>query len=236
MQYLVRVSPQLLESMTLAAIESYCYGDGAIESGENTSAHVSKEILGHIWGYRKIERDRTIFFLDRMSLNISATRGPDSVFDLNNRAAGLKNEVVKFLSPELSLLGDFHTHPHPNTSEAVVRREGLYRFSPEDFESFIGDDLIWESSHNNPVMLVITVCERRKAVTDVSDYPHWNIATYPIGQFRFWISAVVGFLAGGKGTSRKRRKHTLNKAARVQLSIDNYIQSLEGERVEIDQG
>ena len=121
MQYLVRVSPQLLESMTLAAIESYCYGDGAIESGENTSAHVSKEILGHIWGYRKIERDRTIFFLDRMSLNISATRGPDSVFDLNNRAAGLKNEVVKFLSPELSLLGDFHTHPHPNTSEAVVR-------------------------------------------------------------------------------------------------------------------
>jgi hypothetical protein len=235
MQYLVRVSPQLLESMTLAAIEAYCYGDGAGGSDDNPLTHVAKETLGHIWGFRKIERDRTIFFLDRMSLNISATRGADSVFDLNNRAARLKNDVVKFLSPELSLLGDFHTHPHPNMSETVVRREGLYQFSPEDFKSFIADDLIWESSNNNPVMLVITICERRRANTDVLGYPHWNIATYPIGQFRFWISAVVGFLAGGRGSTRNRRKHTLNKAAKVQINIDNHIQSLDGDRVEIDQ-
>ena len=235
MQYLVRVSPQLLESMTLAAIEAYCYGDGAGVSEHNSPAHAAKETLGHIWGFRKIERDRTIFFLDRMSLSLSATRGPDSVFDLNNRAARLKNDVVNFLSPELTLLGDFHTHPHPKTSEAMVRKGGLYQFSPDDFRSFIADDLIWRSSNNNPVMLVITICERRKNKTEVLDYPNWNVATYPIGQFRCWISAVVGFLAGGRGAVLSRRKHTLNKAAKVQINIDNYIQSLDGDHVEIDQ-
>ena len=234
MDYLVRVSPQLLEAMTLAAIEAYCYGDGAEDPSGAANAEVSKETLGHIWGYRKVQRDRTIFFLDRMSLSISATRGPESVFDLNNRAARLKNDVVNFLSPELSLLGDFHTHPHPKKSEIVVKKDELYRFSPDDFNSFVSDDLIWESSQDNPVMLVITVCERQKASGDVLGYPHWNIATYPIGQFRFWISAVVGYVAPGKGPTRRRRKHTLNKAAKVQLSIDNYIQTLEGERVEID--
>jgi hypothetical protein len=233
MHYLVRVSPQLLEAMTLAAIEAYCYGDGAPHDDADGDARHSKETLGHIWGFRRVEAERTTFFLDRMSLSISAQRGPDSVYDLDNRAARLKEQVVSVLSPELSLLGDFHTHPHPRNNETVVRKEELFRFSPEDFRSFVADDLIWDSSQDNPVMLVITVCERLRDTADVLTYPYWNVATFPIKQFRFWISAVVGYVAPGKGPTRRRRRHTLNKAAIVQLSIDNYIQTFQGERMEI---
>ena len=68
MEFLVRVSPQLLESITLTAIEAYCYGDG-VPDDPDAGGHKSKEILGHIWGFRKITKDRTIFFLDRMNLS-----------------------------------------------------------------------------------------------------------------------------------------------------------------------
>ena len=169
-----------------------------------------------------------------MSLSISASRASDTVDDINDRAARLKNEVANFLTPELSLLGDFHTHPHPDKTERMVKRDDLYRFSPEDFNSFVASDLIWETSQNNPVMLVVTVCKSGTDSTDILDYPFLNVATFPIAQFRFWISAVVGYLAEGRGPTRKRRKHTRNKAATVQLSVDNYIQRLEGEQVEID--
>jgi hypothetical protein len=233
MDYYVKVSPELLESMTLAAIESFYYGDG-MEKPENEITEVSKEILGHIWGYRKVEAHRTVFFLDRMSLSISSTRMPDSVHDLNNRAARLKKSVVELFSPELTLLGDFHTHPHPKKSESIVKKDKLYRFSPEDFGSFVSDDLIWESAGNNPVMLVITVCKRRKMATDAMTHISRNTATYPIGQLRFWISAVVGFAHIGKRSRIGKRMHTMNKSAKVELIIDNYIQSLEGEQFETD--
>jgi hypothetical protein len=234
--YLVRVSPQLLEAMTLAAIEAFCYGDGGVveESEDETEPTVAaKETLGYVWGYRKREESRTVFYLDRMSLSISATREFDSVHP-NPKAARLKNDIVRELSPELTLLADFHSQPYASNSVRFVKQHKLYQFSKTDFDSFSSDDFLWDVAQENPVMLVVTVCRRGSEATDVLEYPHWNVAAYSLGQFQFWITAVVGYKKKKSSTGGKKRVHTRNSSSVVELRVDNYIHNLERTKIRED--
>ena len=107
MKYKVRVSPELLETMTLAAIEAYCYGN--LYKKKNTAV----ETLGYVWGYRKQQNGTTVFYLDRTSVSISAERQYHSVTP-NLDAAKLKNEGMMRGSAHLTLLGDFHIHHERN--------------------------------------------------------------------------------------------------------------------------
>jgi hypothetical protein len=215
--YHVRISAHLLEAMTLAAIEAYCYGEKPGRKWRPV------ETLGYTWGFRKAETDETFLFLDRMSLSISSLRARKSV-EPNPEAQKLKNEVVTRWSPHLTMLGDWHTHPYRNLTE--LKDQNGFDFSPEDFGHFLSDDLIWEQSGSNPVMLVIAICRMDRVRENAGRRPRSNVCHYAVGQFGFWINVVVGFVdAAG------RRHHTGNRNSKATLDIDLWPYNAARDRV-----
>ena len=217
MKYKVRISPTLLETMTLAAIEAYCYGNRRKQ--KNTAV----ETLGYVWGYRKKEGGVTIFYLDRTSVSISAEREYHSVTP-NLDAAMLKNEVMMRWSPHLTMLGDFHSHPYSNLTE--VAAEAGYNFSPEDMRELKLNDFIWEQSGDNPVILVIAVCRLGRVRDSVQDNFRNNIARFAIGDFQFWLNAAVGYVDG-----EDKRCVTGNTNSDVHLSVEGWYYNEAGGRV-----
>ena len=217
MKYKVRVSPELLETMTLAAIEAYCYGN--LRKQKNTAV----ETLGYVWGYRKQQNGTTVFYLDRTSVSISAERQYHSVTP-NLDAAKLKNEVMMRWSPHLTLLGDFHSHPYRNLKE--VTSEAGYNFSPEDLKELKSNDFIWEQSGNNPVILVITVCRLGRVRDSVQDNFRNNTARYAVGDFQFWLNSAVGHL-----DEAGKRTVTGNASPDVQISVEGWYFNKAGGRV-----
>ncbi len=217
MKYKVRVSPTLLETMTLAAIEAYCYGNRRKQ--KNTAV----ETLGYVWGYRKRENGTSIFYLDRTSVSISAERQYHSVTP-NLDAAKLKNEVMMRWSPHLTLMGDFHSHPYRNLKE--VTNEAGYNFSPEDFKELKLNDFIWQQSGDSPVILVITVCRLGRVRDSVQDNFRNNTARFAVGDFQFWLNASVGYL-----DEDGKRCMTGNTSSDVNLSVEGWYYNEAGGRV-----
>ena len=217
MKYKVRVSPTLLETMTLAAIEAYCYGN--LRKQKNSAV----ETLGYVWGYRKRENGTSIFYLDRTSVSISAERQYHSVTP-NLDAAKLKNEVMMRWSPHLTLMGDFHSHPYRNLTE--VNSESGFNFSPEDLKELKTNDFVWEQSGDNPVILVITVCRLGRVRDSVQDNFRNNTARFAVGDFQFWLNAAVGYLDG-----EEKRCVTGNTNSDVHLSVEGWYFNEAGGRV-----
>ncbi len=217
--FTVRMSAQLLEAMTLAAVEAYCYGKRQKRKWQPV------ETLGYIWGYKKLEGDHTIFYLDRTSLSISSSRGIDSVLP-NNEAALLKNEVVLRWSPHLTMLGDFHSHAYRTLTQ--VQKIVGFEFSGDDFASFRGDDLIWEQSDNSPVMLAITVCRLGRVRENFGGHLRNNIYRYAVGEFQFWINVAVGYL-----DENGKRQHTGNSHSKADLDIDYWHYNAARDRVQL---
>ena len=202
----VRIASTLLEAMTLAAIEAYCYGEKPGRKWKPV------ETLGYTWGFKKADSAATVIYLDRMSLSISSTRAHKSV-QPNPEAQRLKNEVMARWSPHLSMLGDFHTHPYRNLTELKDHRG--FDFSPEDFAHFLADDFIWQQSGGNPVMLVIAICRMDRVRANAGRRLRSNICHYAVGEFGFWINAVAGFT-----NEAGARQHTGNRNSKTTLDID----------------
>jgi hypothetical protein len=217
MKFKVHISPELLESMTLAAIEAYCYGKIRGKRG------FAVETLGYLWGYRKQENGTTIFYLDRTSVSISAERQYHSVTP-NQNAARLKNEVMMRWSPHLTMLGDFHSHPYRNLKE--VWTEAGYNFSPADFNELKVNDFIWEQSGNNPIILVIAVCKLGRVRDSVQDNFRNNTARYAVGDFQFWLNAAVGHV-----NVQGKRQITGNTSPDVHVMLDGWYYNQAGGRV-----
>jgi hypothetical protein len=217
MKYKVRVSPTLLETMTLAAIEAYCYGN------RRKQKNAAVETLGYVWGYRKRENGTSIFYLDRTSVSISAERQYHSVTP-NLDAAKLKNEVMMRWSPHLTLMGDFHSHPYRNLKE--VTNESGYNFSPEDFRELKLNDFIWQQSGDSPVILVIAVCRLGRVRDSVQDNFRNNTARFAVGDFQFWLNASVGYL-----DEDGERCMTGNTSSEVHLSVEGWYYNEAGGRV-----
>lgn len=202
MKFAVRVSDSFLDAMTLSAVEAYCMGDG--RKGKSDQL----ETFGYVWGFKKETEGGSVFFLERLSLSLSAKRTSGSVTP-NREAAKLKNEIVARWAPHLTMLGHFHSHPYRNFSEVKAIRG--YDFSPDDFDLLRYDDFFWESSGNTPIMIAITVCKLDR-VHDTLDlkYLRDNVCQYDVGEFRFWINISVGFLQDG---ARNVTGNTHSKAA-----------------------
>jgi hypothetical protein len=216
-KYKVHISPELLETMTLAAIEAYVYGK------QGRKKHMAVETLGYLWGYRKQDNGTTIFYLDRTSVSISADRQYHSVTP-NRDAARLKNEVIMRWSPHLTLLGDFHSHPYRNLKEVIA--EAGYNFSHADFEELKSHDFIWEQSGNNPIILVITVARLTRVRDSVQDNFRNNTARFAVGEFQFWLNAAVGYI-GADG----KRHVTGNTSPEVSMTLDGWYYNQAGGRV-----
>jgi len=97
----------------MGAIEAYCHGDGF---------QTEIETIGPIWGHRRFKGDEQIIFLERLAVSLSAERDTDSVTP-KAEATALMAEVMDRLAPELTLLGDFHSHPYKDLESPTAHRE-----------------------------------------------------------------------------------------------------------------
>jgi hypothetical protein len=201
-QYRIRLTPSLVESMTLSTMEAYCIGD--LEERRKNGV----ETYGYVWGTKNRSRDGlTIFHLSKLSISITAKRSYMAVFP-NPKAGILKNNVLQRMAPHLTLLADFHSHPW--ATQKSMKRDVGFDFSPQDFISFLQDDLFWETSDNNPVMLVQTVVRLSRKGRKGSGWRRPNVFHFDIDDHRFWINAVVGFL-----DEHGNRQHTGNRTRSV---------------------
>lgn len=202
--YRVKIATPLLESMTLATVEAFSF------RGPRSSNKVGVETYGFIWGSKKAYADgHTVFFLDKLSVNLTAKRSACSVAP-NRKAGQLKNELIKRLAPHQTLLADFHSHPYP--SHKAMRQKAGFEFSEMDFDDFLDDDFLWESADNTPIMLVQAVCRLDRANTNSSGWKRRNVFFFDVGAYRFWLNATVGYV-----DEKGKRRHTGNVTRSVQI-------------------
>lgn len=211
--YRVRIAPSLLESMTLATVEASNF------RGPGASRRSGVETYGYIWGHKKsYPDDVTVFHLDKLSVSITAQRAALRVVP-DQKVGLLKYKLLHRLAPHKTLLADFHSHPFatPRSTKLDVG----FEFSPVDFADFLDQDLFWESSDNNPVMLVQTIVRLRRAGRRGSGWQRQNVFYFDIDDHRFWINAAVGFL-----DQRGIRRHTGNRTRSVVIEPIPFVAHL----------
>lgn len=216
--YRVRMSDRFLEAAIMGAIEAYCHGDGF---------QTEIETIGPIWGHRRLKGNDQIIFLERLAVSLSADRETDSVTP-KAEATALMAEVMERLAPELTLLGDFHSHPYKDRDE-VSRNKG-FEFSDGDFNAFLADNDLWERNPAGPVMMVITMCKLNRVHETGGKMIRYNIWQFDLGQYRFWINVCIGYL-----DEHGRRQHSGNKRSSVWLDLDSRFFNLSGDRVGVKQ-
>ncbi|MCV3765146.1 hypothetical protein [Rhizobium sp. TRM95796] len=215
----VKLSDQLIESMTLAALEAYVLGDQ-----RNKKNKEKIETLGYIWGFRRIEGETVNLYLDRMSLSLSARRTNGSVTP-HEHAAELKHNLIERWSPHLLLLGDFHTHPFDDLTE--VKSNSGWDFSQADLDYLDGDEFLWEKSDQTPVNLVMTVCRLgRVRETFSAEMCDQNLWQFDAGEFRFWLNVNVGFV-----NRDGDRRQTFKDKSGVFLDLNTRFYNMPGDRI-----
>jgi hypothetical protein len=133
----------------------------------------------------------TAFHLSKLSVSITAEKSYMAVFP-NPNTGILKSQVLQRMAPHLTLLADFHSHPW--ATQKSMKRDVGFNFSPQDFVSFVEEDLFWETSDNSPVMLVQTVVRLARKGRRGSGWQRCNVFYFDIDNHRFWINAVVGYV------------------------------------------
>ena len=205
MSFTFSFSESFLESAVLAGVEAYAHGDGRRRAG-------SVETIGNVWGsgWEDSKTGSCGFRLERFGQSISARRTPDSVApDLAARRLA-RGAAARF-SPYLKLIGHLHTHPYEDLEDAKYNKG--WQFSPAEFRAFLADDDLWEWSDANPVMLVLAVCRLQRVHSTMLEWPQQNTWRFDVGEFRFWLSACVGYM-----DEDGERTHTDNGDSRVHLA------------------
>ena len=217
MRYLIRIADDALESLALAAIEAYCLGDGQSSDFEPV------ETFGYPWGHRKLGPDLTTIFVAKASVSISARRG-DSYVIPHPQALLLKDNFVARWSPQFAFLGEFHSHPFDDV--AAVRLARGFESSEQDIDSFVGDCPLWARSDNNPLMLVVTVCRLSHVRASWCSQPRGNVFSFSVGEFRFWLSAMVGFVS-----ENGDRYYTENRRSAAAFDLNSRYFNLQSDRI-----
>jgi hypothetical protein len=201
----IRISDAALETIILSAIEAYVLGDGQAKPRREI------ETMGLLWGTQKSASDasngRKVIFIESAVQSLSAQRSEGSVL-LHEDAPHLMDSVLGRWAPQKQLLGHFHSHPYRNITE--VKDCNGYLMSDEDFR-FMKDgndaDFYWKQATGTPVMLAITVCKLgRVRETLQGRNTSWNRFQFDLGNFRFWLNAVVGL--SGNGSERTTTRNS----------------------------
>ena len=179
----VQFSDAAIDSMLMAATEAYFLGDG-----RRLGTYV--EIDGYLWGfYADLSDDHTLIQVERFAPSFSSKRTPKSV-EPNEDAALLLHNVMAQLCPQLSFLGEVHTHPYDSLVDARDARGWV--FSDEDRESM--SETVWDLTGDRPPLwLVIAIAPLQKVrdtlpmvVNDSSGA--WQ---FDVGDMRFWLHGEV---------------------------------------------
>lgn len=205
----VSIEDRALQAMVMAALESYVIGNGEKPVANGRSP---VENFGHLWGYHHRNRDgEHTYRVEVFDVSISAIRKRTSVKP-NKNSACLKADFMRKWTPHLSLIGDFHTHPYESVEE--VKSISGYEYSVGDRSALLHDDLLWEQSDEQPLMLIMTVCELQRIHLTAGKWERNNVYTFDVGQYRLWLTAAVGYL-----DENAERCVTDNKRSRVSLDI-----------------
>ena len=220
----IRVSDRALESMVLSASESFVLGDGSKPTRRTKRKKRQVETYGYMWGFRRKASDSGTehVYIDRFDESLSARRKSSSVRP-NDDAVLLKNAIVERWSPQLSFLGDFHTHPY--ASRQKVEQHRGWEFSKNDIDAFKNDEQLWELANQRPLMLVMAVAPIERVHATEATWIQNNCWNFNIGQLRFWLAVGVGYTSGGK----ERKK--LREMGNVYLDLDPRFYNETGDRL-----
>ena len=216
--FLIKISDGLLETMTLAAIEAYCLGDGR-KKADQLEAH------GLIWGYVKDTEDQKVFYLDRGSVSISAQMHNEWVKPKPEEIE-LKDFIVTRWAPQLTLLGTFHTHPYADLDD-VASSKG-YEFSEGDYDYMRDGGTIWERAGGSVVHLAMAMCKLKSVHSKTEG--KWirnNVWQYDVGNYRFWINACVGY------TDEDEQILTANTRSEAVLDLGTRFYNQSGDHIDL---
>ncbi|MBK5970516.1 MULTISPECIES: hypothetical protein [Thiorhodovibrio] len=193
--YLVLLSENALISLVLSSLEAY-----AVEKrGARGKNKKELETYGSIYGQHTTLADgRTLFRLEMAQTDTTARQTTCSV-QYSEEAISLKRAALGAFWPHLDYLGDFHSHPYRNITEAR-KCQGFY-LSEGDRANL---DRHWKSFWKNlryRLGLVVTVAPMQRARESMSwwDGKGLNCLQFTIGNFRLWISAFCVFEENSKG-------------------------------------
>lgn len=188
----VSISEQAFFTVVTAALEAYRVDQSEKQDGSS----VRLETFGHLWGYESVkENGEAVYRVVLADVSTSAHRTSDFVISRDG-AYSLKSEFVGSFFPELSFIGDFHSHPYSDEHDGVrteleLQRRGLYQFSPSDFRAAKADQ---ESGRNYRVGLVVTVFERNLPVSRSSQYLDGSSCIrFQYDSMTLWIKAYVWY-------------------------------------------
>ena len=191
--YIVKISDHALDTMLLAAAETYYLG-----AGTKRAAEQYVEVNGYLWGSQRLDPDTncTHVFVDRFGPSISSRKSAGAVRP-NSKASGLMHAVIQRRAPHLAFLGDFHTHPYDSLQD-VMDIKG-WEFSNTDRQWWPARDAedeidIWRIlGEQMPLWLVVAVAPLQRVFANVGARPlKDNVWRFDIGELRFWLNAEMG--------------------------------------------
>ena len=163
---IVSISDSAFFSIITAALEAYEV-DHVLPDGEMGGR---VETIGNLWGYaQELTGGDQIYRIVWADTSTSAIRKKGSVVH-DDGVQELKQIFVDTFFPEISYLGDYHSHPYSDQeedddyrvkTELELERSGLYKFSNTDFNSAKS----LQETLDYRVGLAVTVFEREQQVS-----------------------------------------------------------------------
>ncbi|MDE0660082.1 MAG: hypothetical protein OXI79_10585 [Gammaproteobacteria bacterium] len=200
----IHVSDSSLMHLLLAGLEAYKM---RVRRGSDANRKLPLETGGLLWGFIKDGvggMDHVT--VEHISVDTAANRQTDSVA-LCKHSTVVKRRIIEDRWPNLSLIGDFHTHPYKSLAE--VKHEKGWEPSACDIAFYEKcdeerDSWVWDAR----VFLILTLAEQHSKDSS-SAAPrvtkrYGNILRWQQGGYRFWLSAyAVDRTNGGLAVSPK---------------------------------
>ncbi|MEG8200864.1 hypothetical protein SE916_01385 [Pseudomonas sp. 5FOS] len=186
----VSISEQAFFSIVTSALEAYKV-EHLLENGD-FAARV--ETYGHLWGYaQKSIGAQTMYRVVWADTCTSVTRDQGSI-SYGDAPQEIKQSFIDTFFPEVTFLGDYHSHPYSYQDDEIkteleLERGGYYRFSDADFRSVKQQQ---DDGLDYRVGLVATVFERDEKVKRALKILDGESALrFQVGSMTIWLKAYV---------------------------------------------
>ena len=188
----VHVTDSALLHLLMAGMESYKV---RLWGRRETTNRGPVEVAGLLWGYvPESSEGYDHLVVQHATTDIVAERAKSwSSFSLPSALA--KQSVVSARWPQLSMIGDFHTHPYEKYTDAESiggweASEGDRVWYEEHFAENVRDTNL---QRRFKVSLVLTIAKLQRVREDTRALPevlgHGNVLKWQLGDFRYWLTA-----------------------------------------------
>lgn len=188
---IVSLSDQSFFTIVTAALEAYKV-DHAKHDSDEPEQYL--ETFGNLWGYRSEDTaGKKVFRVVMADVSTAAERSQGFVID-KPESYDAKSRFIETYYPELSFIGDYHSHPYTIQGDGVkteldLERNELYQFSSCDFKSVKHQQ---EIGRKYNVGLVATVYERDKSIKRSRKHiDEKSCIRFQYQNMTIWIKAYV---------------------------------------------